>query len=119
MTFEEFAKPYQELAEHFGAQMFSAKRGKLIFDVVRDLSVMWWTATAHSMIRKHDMRFDIEAAARGELSSQRGHARVDEESAAWKNLTRQMSDRGYEETLGKLGAKSLWDAIEKKKESAS
>lgn len=117
MTKQEFMKTYSELVEHFGAQAFSVKRAMLLFDLVQELPASWWTALVHRMIRANDGRYDIDTAARSEITSIRGSRRVEMESQAWTNLTRQMSDRGFSETLQKFGAKSLWEAIEKQKRS--
>ncbi|MGZ3770087.1 MAG: hypothetical protein ACXVCP_00255 [Bdellovibrio sp.] len=117
MTKQDFMKTYSELVEHFGPQAFSVKRAMLLFDLVEELPASWWTALVHRMIRANDGRFDIDTAARTEIATNRGYKRLDDESKAWTNLTRQMSDRGFSETLQKFGAKSLWEAIEKQKRS--
>lgn len=115
MTIQEFMPIYGELAEHFGQNNFSAKRGKLIFSVVEELSVDWWRSVAHRMIMANDIRFDIHAAAKSEIASTRGWKRVQEETGALQNFSRNLSEAGLDDTLKSFGAKSLWDAIEKRK----
>lgn len=115
MTQNEFLSAYAELAEHFGQNNFSAKRGKLLFETVKELSAEWWTSVAHRMIIANDARFDIYAAAKSEISANRGWKRVQEETGALQSFSRNLSEAGLSETLGAFGAKSLWDAIEKRK----
>jgi len=69
------------------------------------------------MILSNDARYDLQRDAEDEIRTLRAFKRRAEESEAWENFSREMSERGYEETLQGLGARSLWDAIEKKKKS--
>lgn len=116
MTQTEFLEVYSELAEHFGPQAFSGKRGKLIFENIKELPKSWWRITAHKMILANDGRFDIYNAAKAELGAIRWQQRTDQEVGAIHNFSRNMSEAGFKETLNSFGAKSLWEAIEKKKE---
>lgn len=115
MTKEQFIGPFNELKAHFGPTAFSDQRAKLLWGLIEPLSFEWWKATAHKMILSNDGRFDLFGVAQAELTFQRGLRRRQEESEAFNNFSRQMSEAGYEETLNKIGANSLWDAIEKTK----
>ena len=114
MTMQEFLIGYNELIEHFGSTSFSKKRAALIYESVKDLSKDWWISIVHRMIRINDGRFDIDAAAKLEISMIRSYERLND-SQAWTNLTKEMSKRGLDETLNKLGFKSLSDAVFKNK----
>lgn len=116
MTKEEFTKPYNALAEHFGPNAYTLTRAKLLFALMQELPAMWWVALVNRMIRANDARFDIDGAARTEIAHMRAHARREDESLAYRNFNRQLSEKGYQETLGKFKAKSLWEAVEKSKQ---
>lgn len=115
MTRDEFLAPYKDLVEHFGVNSFSSKRGALLFSVIKDLPAMWWVSVAHRMIRSNDIRFDIDFAARQEISNIRSVRRVKEETQAYDNFAKMMSECGLENTLEKFNSKSLWEAVEKNK----
>ncbi len=113
MTNKEFLGPYSELVEHFGQSAFSTKRGKLLYEAVKELSPQWWVSIAHRMILSNDGRFDIYNAAKAELGHIRWQQRSDEEIDALHSFNRMRSEAGLDQALG--GAKSLWEAIEKRK----
>lgn len=115
MTNKEFLEPYLELAEHFGQQAFSAKRGKLIFKVIEELPAEWWRMIAHRMILSNDGRFDIYSAAKSELGSIRQQRRLEDEIGAIHTMSRLASENGLGGLLKQFGAASLWEAIEKGK----
>lgn len=115
MKQEEFLEIYSDLAAHFGQTAFSAMRGKLLFDQIQNLDAAWFRKTAHKMIIANDGRFDIYASAKQELGSRMQAKRVEDEVGAVRNFNRITSEMGKEKLLEKLGAKSLWDAVEKRK----
>lgn len=115
MTKQEFIGPFNELKAHFGQIAFSDQRAKLLWVLIEELPIEWWKTTAHKMILTNDLRFDLFASAQSEINTIRALKRRQDESAAWNNFSRHMSEKGYEETLNKIGAQSLWDAIEKSK----
>lgn len=115
MTKEEFIGPFNDLKAHFGPSAYSDQRAKLLWNLISELPIDWWRMIAHRMILSNDGRFDIYGAAKAELGHIRWQQRNDDEIGALHSFNRLRSEAGLDQALGKFGAKSLWEAIEKGK----
>lgn len=115
MTNYEFKLEYDKLVDIYPDQFKSKFKEQAIANYVKDLDAKWWKAIVTRMILSSNPRLDIDDAARGERLARHKLNSTRELLDAQKELSKNISTAGLQDTLKKLGVKSLLEAIEAKK----
>ena len=110
---QDFDKEYANLKQEFPREFGSIFKELEIYKLVKDLDLPFFKALVRRIVLSSNPKIDIDAAVRGERLARNQSKRTQELLEASDNFDRQASERGYSETLKKLGANNLLEAIAK------
>jgi hypothetical protein len=112
MTKYEFELEYDKLKQAFKPQFDATARMEAIAKTVMDLDHRWWKLLVQRMIVAYEPRLNIADAASGERRARRAIELSENLSRASEALTERIHTETLGQNLDKLGAGSLWEAIE-------
>jgi predicted aconitase len=116
MTKEEFATEMEKLIEVY-PQQFPEARNKFIYGEVKDCEAKWWADTVKRIILMGNPRLDISESARTHRLAKNAEENTRAMIEAGDAFDHEASKRGLSDVLKKLGAKSLLEAISKRRET--
>lgn len=112
MTKYEFELEYDKLKQAFKPQFDAPARVEAIAKTVMDLDHKWWKALVQRMIVAYEPRLNIQDAASGERRAKKQIELTENLSRTTEALTAQIHTETLGQNLEKIGAGSLWEAIE-------
>jgi hypothetical protein len=116
MTNYEFKAEYDKLVDVYPEHFKSKHKEQAIANYVKDLDAKWWRAFVNQMILSSNPRLNIDEAARGERLARQKYRSTMELIQAQDAMSEKISESGLQDILKSIGAKSLLEAIEIKKE---
>lgn len=114
MTIQEFKVHYDKLSEVYPNVFGNVHKEKAVWSYIKDLEIKWWRQLVERMLLSKPV--DIEEAARGERLAKNKLRATQETLDALKTISSNSSPTGLQDALKSLGAKSLLEAIEIKKQ---